>query len=125
MFLSALLPDSLEPNCSGLVIRSALMPENACLLCLLHMDPELFHPYISCLVLCCKQSANLGSKQGTDFNVNIVFNQHLNECDQCTPKFRCKAKNYKHRQKDKSSIREEKLMNIVLKQKSLCKSILL
>lgn len=125
MFLPASLPDSLEPNCSGLVIRSALTPENACLLCLLQIDSELFHPYMSSLVLCCKQSANLGSKQGTDFNVNSFFNQHLNECDQCTAKFRCEAKNYKHRQKDKSSIREEQLMNIVLKQKNLYKFMLL
>ena len=71
MFLSASLPDVLEPNFSGLVILSALMSENACLFCLLQMDSELFRPYMSSLTLCCKQSANSGSKQGTDFNVNV------------------------------------------------------
>lgn len=61
--------------------------------CLLQMDSELLHPCMSSLVLCRKQSANSGSKQGTNYNVNF-FNQLLKGCDQFTNKIQIQDKNF-------------------------------
>lgn len=88
------------------------MPANACSFCHLQMDSELFLSYTSSLVLVL-ETAYSGREWGTNYNENLFFQSALKRMGSIyNQNSGVRPKSHEHRLKDKSSTKEEQLMDI-------------